>query len=195
MFLLQEFDISLTKVAGSLGFTLRKQDNSILGHTIRTLVREPAISDGRLRPGDKIISVNENNMCNLSHEEAIGYLRTCPETVTLKLYRDAMQTPVSPASPMEPDKVLKPKALRKEAMDMLTDLAMRKQSPGNSLHMGGSSGSPGTPRRRRLQKTPSPDIKTVVADRWDSLVNSLGSPTLEKKASLNSIRENDYEQQ
>lgn len=193
-----EFEVTLTKVGGSLGFTLRKQDNSILGHTIRTLVREPALSDGRIRPGDKIISVNSTNMCNLSHEEAIAYLRTCPETVTLKLYRDAMQTPVSPASPVEPDKILKPKPLRKEARDMLTDLAMRKQSPGNSLHAGGSTNSPGTPRRRRLQKTPSPDIKSVVADRWDSLVREsdetlLGSPTLEKKVSLNSIRETDHE--
>ncbi|XP_050690463.1 mucin-17-like isoform X1 [Eriocheir sinensis] len=193
-----EFEVTLTKVGGSLGFTLRKQDNSILGHTIRTLVREPALSDGRIRPGDKIISVNDTNMCNLSHEEAISYLRTCPDTVTLKLYRDAMQTPVSPASPTEPDKVPKPKPLRKEARDMLTDLAMRKQSPGNSLHIGGTTSSPGTPRRRRLQKTPSPDIKSVVADRWDSLVREsdedlLGGPTLEKKLSLNSIRETEHE--
>ncbi|XP_045129393.1 mucin-5AC-like [Portunus trituberculatus] len=193
-----EFELTLTKVGGSLGFTLRKQDNSILGHTIRTLVREPALSDGRIRPGDKIISVNNTNMCNLSHEEAIAYLRTCPDTVTLKLYRDAMQTPVSPASPTEPDKILKPKPLRKEARDMLTDLAMRKQSPGNSLHMGGSTNSPGTPRRRRLQKTPSPDIKSVVADRWDSLVREsdetlLGSPSLEKKVSLNSISEIEHD--
>lgn len=75
-----------------------------------------------------------------------------------------MQTPVSPASPTEHDKTTKPKPLRKEARDMLTDLAMRKQSPGNSLHVGGTTSSPGTPRRRRLQKTPSPDIKSVIAD-------------------------------
>ena len=48
----------MTKVNGSLGFTLRKEDESILGHYIRSLVKEPAISDGRIRPGDKIISVS-----------------------------------------------------------------------------------------------------------------------------------------
>jgi len=47
----------MTKVNGSLGFTLRKEDESILGHYIRSLVKEPAISDGRILPGDKIISV------------------------------------------------------------------------------------------------------------------------------------------
>ena len=48
----------MTKVNGSLGFTLRKEDESILGHYIRSLVKEPAISDGRMSPGDKIISVS-----------------------------------------------------------------------------------------------------------------------------------------
>ena len=48
----------MTKVNGSLGFTLRKEDERILGHYIRSLVKEPAISDGRMSPGDKIISVS-----------------------------------------------------------------------------------------------------------------------------------------
>jgi hypothetical protein len=54
----QEFDIMLTKVNHSLGFTLRKEDESILGHYVRALVREPALSDGRIRPGDKIVAVS-----------------------------------------------------------------------------------------------------------------------------------------
>ena len=48
----------LTKVNQSLGFTLRKEDESILGHYVRALVREPALSDGRIRPGDKIVAVS-----------------------------------------------------------------------------------------------------------------------------------------
>jgi len=48
----------LTKVNHSLGFTLRKEDESILGHYVRALVREPALSDGRIRPGDKIVAVS-----------------------------------------------------------------------------------------------------------------------------------------
>ncbi|KAF2893438.1 hypothetical protein ILUMI_12735, partial [Ignelater luminosus] len=51
-----EFDITLTKIQGSLGFTLRKEDDSALGHYVRALVREPALSDGRIRAGDKIIA-------------------------------------------------------------------------------------------------------------------------------------------
>jgi PDZ domain (Also known as DHR or GLGF). len=48
----------LTKNNGSLGFTLRKEDESVLGHYVRALVREPALSDGRIKPGDKILAVS-----------------------------------------------------------------------------------------------------------------------------------------
>jgi hypothetical protein len=55
----------LTKVNRSLGFTLRKEDESVLGHYIRALVREPALSDGRIRPGDKIVAVSIVNITPL----------------------------------------------------------------------------------------------------------------------------------
>lgn len=52
----QEFEISMMKQHGSLGFTLRKEDESVLGHCVRALVREPATTSN-LRPGDKIVAV------------------------------------------------------------------------------------------------------------------------------------------
>lgn len=48
----------MVKQQGSLGFTLRKEDESVLGHYVRALVREPATSDGRIKPGDKIVAVS-----------------------------------------------------------------------------------------------------------------------------------------
>jgi C-terminal processing protease CtpA/Prc len=54
----QEFEVTLEKVGGSLGFTLRQEDNSILGHYVRALVKEPALTDGRMQPGDRILSVS-----------------------------------------------------------------------------------------------------------------------------------------
>lgn len=56
--MLKEFQITLKKVSGSLGFTLRKEDESVLGHYVRALVKEPALSDGRIKPGDKIVAVS-----------------------------------------------------------------------------------------------------------------------------------------
>lgn len=99
----QEFDIEMNKVSGSLGFTLRKADSSALGHYVRALVREPALSDGRIQPGDKIIAVDGAPLSPLSHEEAVALLRRCGPKVKLRLYRDLAQTPVSALSPTEPD--------------------------------------------------------------------------------------------
>lgn len=104
----QEFDIEMTKVGGSLGFTLRKADSSALGHYVRALVREPALSDGRIRTGDKIVAVDGVPLSPMSHEEAVQLLRQCGPTVRLRLYRDLAQTPVSALSPTEPDHPLRP---------------------------------------------------------------------------------------
>jgi len=167
---LGEFEISMTKVNGSLGFTLRKEDESILGHYIRSLVKEPAISDSRIRAGDKIISVNGFDMSSMSHAEAVAFLRRCPETVTIRLFRDSAVTPISPLSPTEPDApVNKPRPLlRQEAQDLLHDLAVRKQGGSRGGSPAPLSGSPCSPRRRRLTKTPSPDLSCVVRDRYGS---------------------------
>lgn len=45
----------LTKVNVGLGFTLQKEDESDLGHYACALVREPVLSDGCIRLGDKIV--------------------------------------------------------------------------------------------------------------------------------------------
>ncbi|KAG5886862.1 hypothetical protein JTB14_019221 [Gonioctena quinquepunctata] len=124
-----EFEITLTKIQGSLGFTLRKEDDSALGHYVRALVREPALTDGRIRAGDKIIAVNDVEICPMSHEQAVQFLRQCPEVVKLRLYRDSAQTPVATLSPSEttPRTSFSRKAhLRQEAVDMLNDIAGRK---------------------------------------------------------------------
>ncbi|XP_012343260.1 tyrosine-protein phosphatase non-receptor type 13 isoform X2 [Apis florea] len=163
-----EFDIEMTKVGGSLGFTLRKADSSALGHYVRALVREPALSDGRIRPGDKIVAVDGAPLSPMSHEEAVQLLRQCGPTVRLRLYRDLAQTPVSALSPTEPDHPLRPPrtSLRQEAVDMLCDLAVRKLSPGTSSGSSckqSSGTSCNSPRRlRRLAtRTPTADAETV----------------------------------
>ncbi|KAJ0175755.1 hypothetical protein K1T71_008914 [Dendrolimus kikuchii] len=131
-----EFDIIMTKVNGSLGFTLRKEDHSALGHYVRALVREPALSDGRIQPGDRIVAVNDTPMSNMSHAEAVAFLRACGSEVRLRLYRDHAATPLSPISPkeegpMDSDAPLnRPKPhLRPEAVSMLCDLAARRLTP------------------------------------------------------------------
>ena len=67
-----EFTINLKKVNGSLGFTLRQTDDTVLKHTIKALVKDPAISDGRIKPGDKLLTCNGVDLSNFSHQEQIG---------------------------------------------------------------------------------------------------------------------------
>lgn len=94
----------MVKQQGSLGFTLRKEDESVLGHYVRALVREPATTDGRIKPGDKIVAVNDVPLSPMTHEQAVIFLRQAADTVKLRLYRDEAQTPVAAMSPTTENK-------------------------------------------------------------------------------------------
>ena len=61
--------------------------------------------------GFHIFQVNDVDISPMSHEEAVMFLRQCGDTVKLRLYRDAAQTPVSALSPTEEVKAFKPKPL------------------------------------------------------------------------------------
>jgi hypothetical protein len=71
----------LGQVNGGLGFTLTDC------HAVRALVKEPALSDGRLRPGDRLVSANGVACDGMTHEQLIAFLRACPNSVTLTLCR------------------------------------------------------------------------------------------------------------
>ncbi|XP_019761715.1 uncharacterized protein LOC109538776 isoform X1 [Dendroctonus ponderosae] len=154
-----EFEVVLTKIRGTLGFTLRKEDDSALGHYVRDLLREPALTDGRLKAGDRIIAVNDVEIFPMSHEQAVQYLRICGDRVKLRLYRDSPQTPVTTLSPTEgsPRSSFSKKAnLRQEAVDMLHDIAARKLLPCHQQVAARRSLSPtSSPRRLRRQHYPS----------------------------------------
>lgn len=158
-----EFEIILTKQQGSLGFTLRKEDEPILGHCVRALVREPALSDGRIKPGDKILAVNDIPISNMRHEQAVIFLRQAPDTVKLRLYRDDTMTPLSAVSPTEVERKAlnmssnsKKVVLRPEAINLLTDIAYRKQNSGGDDSTSSSvKSSSASPRRlKRAHKSP-----------------------------------------
>nr|XP_026499982.1 uncharacterized protein LOC113403518 isoform X2 [Vanessa tameamea] len=177
-----EFDIIMTKVNGSLGFTLRKEDHSALGHYVRALVREPALSDGRIQPGDRIVAVNDTPMSNMSHAEAVAFLRACDSEVRLRLYRDHAATPLSPMSPKEEGPtdsdapVNRPKPpLRAEAVSMLCDLAARRLTPD----AGDGSRSPClSPRKhRKLTKDNHYELPNVPPHRYE--LNNLDNDTLD----------------
>ncbi|XP_032868851.1 FERM and PDZ domain-containing protein 2 isoform X1 [Amblyraja radiata] len=73
---------------GSLGFTMvrSKLDNC---YYIRGVLDNPAKADGRLRAGDRLITVNGFDVTNISHENAIILLRAAPIKLTLMVGRAA----------------------------------------------------------------------------------------------------------
>ncbi|XP_043191985.1 tyrosine-protein phosphatase non-receptor type 13-like isoform X2 [Amphibalanus amphitrite] len=203
------FAVELQKVNNTLGLSLRRTDDTVLGHTIRAKVREPAISDPRVRVGDKLIKVNGIDTTAMSHAEVVSLLRRCSERVTLTLYRDGMATPGSPGSPVSSRST----RLRPEAVEMLTGLAFRRERslpPSGELSPGCSGtapelgrrrsraeqvrrlscGSRGSPRLRRKRMTPSPDV-TDSTDPFSRLsgVDDMDAVTSERLDQLTRISE------
>ncbi|CAH1795007.1 unnamed protein product [Owenia fusiformis] len=84
-----EFEVSLTKAdKGGLGFTVAGSSGTTGGCFVKAVVQEPALSNGRIRPGDKLIQVNEQDMRDFTHVDAVSYLRKTPQTVIIRLFRD-----------------------------------------------------------------------------------------------------------
>ncbi|XP_038638759.1 tyrosine-protein phosphatase non-receptor type 13 isoform X2 [Scyliorhinus canicula] len=109
--IIREYEMFVTlkkNKKGSLGFTIvrSKLDNC---YYIRDVLDNPAKADGRLRAGDRLITVNKVNdfdVTNISHENAINLLRSAPVKLTLMVGRAAQN--LLPALPLEkmPDIIL-----------------------------------------------------------------------------------------
>ncbi|XP_037905951.1 uncharacterized protein LOC119648308 isoform X5 [Hermetia illucens] len=161
-----EFEIIMVKQQGSLGFTLRKEDESVLGHYVRALVREPATTDGRIKPGDKIVAVNDVPLSAMTHEQAVIFLRQAADTVKLRLYRDEAQTPVAAMSPTNSENkticgTMKKTFLRPEAINLLSDLAYKKQTPSANSAESSIKSTNSSPRRlKRGNKTNNTEINS-----------------------------------
>ncbi|XP_057674167.1 tyrosine-protein phosphatase non-receptor type 13 isoform X2 [Corythoichthys intestinalis] len=81
-----ELKVSLMKSEkGSLGFTLTKGSDH--GCYIHDIVQDPAKSDGRLRPGDRMIKVNQTDVSNMGHTEVVDLVRAEPRLVELVVGR------------------------------------------------------------------------------------------------------------
>ncbi|NXG73620.1 PTN13 phosphatase, partial [Baryphthengus martii] len=93
-----ELQVTMTKSEkGSLGFTVTKGNDNV-GCYIHDIVQDPAKSDGRLRPGDRLIKVNDIDVTNMSHTDAVNFLRAAPRTVRLMLGR-VLELPKMPVLP------------------------------------------------------------------------------------------------
>uniref|UniRef100_A0A3B4UZF0 Tyrosine-protein phosphatase non-receptor type 13 n=1 Tax=Seriola dumerili TaxID=41447 RepID=A0A3B4UZF0_SERDU len=89
-----ELKVSLVKSEkGSLGFTLTKGNDH--GCYIHDIVQDPAKGDGRLRPGDRMIMVNNTDVSNMGHTEVVNLVRAAPRVVDLVVGR-VLEAPKPP---------------------------------------------------------------------------------------------------
>lgn len=142
---------------------------------MRALVREPATTDGRIQAGDKIIAVNDIPISNMTHEQAVIFLRQSPDTVKLRLCRygdelDGAMAAIA-ASPVDSNYKLhhhehsnsssgtmKRSKLRPEAISLISDLATKKNTQSssdnseNSSSFQSSNNTMSSPRRLRKKQ-------------------------------------------
>ncbi|XP_029921102.1 tyrosine-protein phosphatase non-receptor type 13 isoform X2 [Myripristis murdjan] len=89
-----ELKVSLVKSdKGSLGFTLTKGNDQ--GCYIHDIIQDPAKGDGRLRPGDRMIMVNNTDVSNMGHTEVVNLVRAAPRVVDLVVGR-VLEAPKPP---------------------------------------------------------------------------------------------------
>ncbi|XP_019644606.1 PREDICTED: tyrosine-protein phosphatase non-receptor type 13-like [Branchiostoma belcheri] len=82
-----EIEVTLTKSStGGLGFTVAGGADTG-GCYVKGVVQDPAKADGRLRPGDRLMKVNGQDVSDMSHSDAVSLLRSTPQTVTIRVYR------------------------------------------------------------------------------------------------------------
>ncbi|WAQ95216.1 PTN13-like protein [Mya arenaria] len=83
-----EFLVRLRKPGtGELGFNVAGGANTTGGCYVKSILRDPALSDGRLKAGDKLIMVNDIDMRPLNHFEAVSVLREATDDVTIRVFR------------------------------------------------------------------------------------------------------------
>uniref|UniRef100_H2YMG9 PDZ domain-containing protein n=1 Tax=Ciona savignyi TaxID=51511 RepID=H2YMG9_CIOSA len=86
----RETTIEINKGKAGLGVSIVGGSDSLLDAVLVHTVYEQgaAAKDGRLWPGDRILSVNNHSLRHATHDEAIEVLRNTPGRVHLTVHRD-----------------------------------------------------------------------------------------------------------
>uniref|UniRef100_A0A1A8B6D0 Protein tyrosine phosphatase, non-receptor type 20 n=1 Tax=Nothobranchius furzeri TaxID=105023 RepID=A0A1A8B6D0_NOTFU len=106
--LVKEFELTvvLTKSrSGSFGFTIArsKLDNC---YYIQDILDNPARADGRLRAGDRLITVNGHNVTSVADDVAMTILRSSPRRLNMTLGRAVSNLVAPPPCDSLPDIIL-----------------------------------------------------------------------------------------
>nr|XP_029496870.1 tyrosine-protein phosphatase non-receptor type 13-like isoform X2 [Oncorhynchus nerka] len=98
--MMKEFEmcVVLTKLwRGGFGFTITRSKLDAC-YYIQDILDNPAKTDGRLRPGDRLVTVNGQDVTNVTDEVAMSILRSSPRRLSMTLGR-AVTNLIAPPSP------------------------------------------------------------------------------------------------
>ncbi|XP_035710408.1 multiple PDZ domain protein isoform X3 [Folsomia candida] len=90
----KETTIEINKDKMGLGLSIVGGSDTLLGSIIihEVYADGAASKDGRLKPGDQLLSVNHEDFQNISHSKALAALRQTPNKVRMVVYRDESAT-------------------------------------------------------------------------------------------------------
>ncbi|MEJ1276755.1 protein tyrosine phosphatase non-receptor type 13 [Cricetulus griseus] len=95
-----------------------------LGNHLEDSELDPAKGDGRLKPGDRLIKVNDTDVTNMTHTDAVNLLRATPKVVRLIIGR-ILELPRMPVFP-----------------HLLPDITVTRHKEELGFSLSGGHGSP-----------------------------------------------------
>uniref|UniRef100_T1JLQ1 PDZ domain-containing protein n=1 Tax=Strigamia maritima TaxID=126957 RepID=T1JLQ1_STRMM len=122
-----EVTIEIAKEKMGLGLSIVGGSDTLLGAIIIHEVYPDgaAAKDGRLRPGDQILEVNNENLRDSTHDHAIGTLRQTPSKVKMVVFREE-----SPAREEDAVELFEVELLKKPGKGLGLSIVGRKNGPG-----------------------------------------------------------------
>uniref|UniRef100_H2YMH0 PDZ domain-containing protein n=1 Tax=Ciona savignyi TaxID=51511 RepID=H2YMH0_CIOSA len=145
----RETTIEINKGKAGLGVSIVGGSDSLLDAVLVHTVYEQgaAAKDGRLWPGDRILSVNNHSLRHATHDEAIEVLRNTPGRVHLTVHRDENRDAINNESESDVYDIYDVQLVKKSGRGLGLSIVGRKNAAGvfvSDLVSGGAASREGT---------------------------------------------------